>query len=144
MRESGATKLVDDVRIDFRRRGKIEETVATDIFCRFQFDEALGKVGVSLWIGIVAWAVMKVCRESVPLLRIDGPDFGDALGSFAKRGAKRIFGHGRTGEADDGVTRSQAIVNGEVVHGRNDFALGEVSGGAEENNGARLSDAAVN
>ncbi len=70
---------------------------------------------------------MKVGGKFAPLFGIDGPDFGDALGGVAQCGAEGIFGHGRARKAHNGVTRAQPMVNRQVVHRGNDFALGEVS-----------------
>ena len=143
-RETCAAELLDDVRINFRRRGKIKETVASDILRRFQFGEAFGELSISIRIRIIAGTVIKVGSEIVPLLGIDGPDFGDALGRFAQGGSKGVLGHGGARKADDGITRPEPIVNREVVHRGNDFAFGEISRGTEENHRAGLRHSTVN
>src|SRR5207245_784606 len=105
--ESGASKLLDDVRINFRRRGKIKQTVAADVFCRLQFREAFGELSVGIWIRVISGRVIQVGSELVPLVRIDRPNLGDALGRFTKSCAESIFRHGRTRKAHGGIARPQ-------------------------------------
>src|SRR5260370_38751576 len=98
--ETGATELLDDVRINFRRCRKVKETVAADIFGRFQFSETFGELGVGIRIRIVAGTVIKVRSEIAPLFGIDRSDFRNALGGVAQSAAKRFFGHRRARKAD--------------------------------------------
>src|SRR6266436_5753506 len=142
-RESGAAKLRDNVRVNFRRSGKIKQAVATDVLRGFQFRETLGKLRVSFRVGVISGTVIKIGGELVPPFRIDGPDFRNALGRIAQGSAKGFFGHGGTREADDHVARPQGIVNRQIVHRGNDFALGQIARGAEENYGTRLNNAPV-
>ena len=58
--EASFAKLFDDVFINFRRRGEIEKTIATELLRGFEFGEPLDQIGVGLWIGIVAGVVIQV------------------------------------------------------------------------------------
>jgi len=123
--------LFDDVRINFRRRRKIEQTVAAKIFFGFELGQAFCEVRVSLRIGIVAGMVMQIRGEGVPLGRIDWTNFGNRLCGFSDGSAKTVVAHCGAGEADNSVALAQRVMYGQVVHRRDDFAFSEIAGGAK-------------
>jgi len=86
---------------------------------------------------------MEIGRELIPFGGIDGSDFGDALGCFADGRAEAFIAHRSAREADDGVAFAERIVHGEVVHRGQDFALGQITGSAEENHRTGVGDTAV-
>src|SRR5260370_8130143 len=66
--ETGATELLADVRINFRRCRKVKETAAADIFGSFQFRETFGELGVGIRTRTVAGSVIKATTKTAPSL----------------------------------------------------------------------------
>src|SRR4029077_1624460 len=126
-RQSGPPQLLDDVGVDLRRRREIKETVPAKILGRFKLGKSVCQSCVRFLISVIAGAVIEIGGELAPALRIDGSYFGDTLGRSTYGGSKCPVGHGRTGKPHDQVARPQGIMHGEVVQGRNHFALGEIS-----------------
>src|SRR5271170_2717454 len=98
---------------------------------------------VGLRVGVVAGAVVQAGGEVVPLLGVDGAKLRHGLGGFAGGGTKIIVTHRSAGKADDGVTRAERIVIGEIEHRGDHFALGQITGRAKKHNGAGFRGAAI-
>ena len=141
--QAGAAQLLDDVGIDFGRGGKIEEPVAAELFRGLEFCETPHQPDVGIGIGIVARGVREVGRKVAPFLGVDRANLGNGFGGFADAVAEGLVRHGCTSEADDGVARTERIVLREIVHGGDDFALGEIARGAKENDSTGISGRAV-
>ena len=142
-RNAGTAQLLDDVRINFRRRGKVEETVPAQVLGSLQFRQALAKLRVGFRVGIVSGRIIKVGSKSVPLFGVNRPDLGNRFRSFPQTCAEGVLGHIGAGKSDDGVARAECVVRGQVIHRGNDFALSEVSRRSKQNHGARFRHSAV-
>jgi hypothetical protein len=79
-----AAELLDDARINFRRRGQIEESVAPEFFSLFQVRQTLGQLRVSVLVVVVPCAIEKICRESIPLGRFGGTTLANCPCRFAR------------------------------------------------------------
>ena len=63
---------------------------------------------------------------------------GNLAVHLGQAGAEFVVGFVAAGEADDLHAGRQFAIDGEVVEGRDELAVGEVAGGAEDDDGARL------
>jgi len=125
--EAGEAELLDDLRIDFGRRGKIKQAVAAQLFGGFQLFQVLGQLSEIVGISIFAGVILEIGGEVAPLLEINRADLGHGLSGFAERGTKTLVGHWRARKAYDGVFRAERVMVGQVIHGGNYFALGEIA-----------------
>ena len=94
--------------------------------------EALIEPGVA----DVAGNVEEAPREGRPHVLIELGVFAELLDGFAHLLAELVVGQRRAGDADDGESRGQAAVVGQPVERGQQFALGEVAIGAEDDDGA--------
>src|SRR5260370_15084020 len=79
--------------------------------------------------------VVEALDEGVPGVRLDGR-FGKVAHFFGDGLAELFGGHGVEGEADHGELVGQVVAARQIVQSRNQLALGQVPGGAEDHHQA--------
>ena len=141
LRQPGRAELLDDRRKELRRGGQVVEVVPLGAM-RFvhlvqQFFEAL----VGLGIVDIAGQIVEAFGEPVPKLLVDRGG-GELAQLGAHLLAELVVSHCAAREADDGEMLGKQAVAGEIVERGEQFALGEVSGGAEDDHDARIAGAA--
>ena len=88
--KAGAAELLDDLGINFGRRGKIKQAVAAEFLGGFQFLRVLGQLGEIVGVSVVAGVIVEIGSEVLPLLGIDRADLGHGLGGFAEAESRKL------------------------------------------------------
>src|ERR1700735_1583119 len=136
-REACFSKLLDNLRVDFRRGSEIEKAIAAKLGLGVEAIQALRKTAESFRVVVVPGEILKIFQEFtapviVGLWRVG---FGQSFSRFAPELGVVHFCARKSYQAK---SRSEARMEGEIVERRQKFSLRQVAGGAEHYNGARL------
>ncbi len=118
--------------------GEIEEVIFADRRAFRQGLELFREPFVGLGIVEFALEVIDVGRELFPHFLIDRLGVGELLKRVAEVFPEFLVALRPAGEPDDGEVVRQQPVFGQVIKGRDDFAMGEVARGAEDDRRRRL------
>ena len=136
--QAGAAQLLDQQRIDFRRRRDVEESIASQTAVPVQFSQARPESAECLRVFVVPREVKQGGGEGSPLRVVHRTHFGDFARSFARGVAESVVGHGRAREAHDGVAGGQRRVSCQVVERGDQLAARQISRSAKNDDGARI------
>ncbi len=131
--QSRLPQLLHDGSKELRRRGQVEQIVALGAVFAVHAGQLGGESRISGWIGEFAALVIKPLGE--PLKVFGAPVFG-----MQKTGdliAKLVASQVVERDAHDGKSLGQQFGLDQVIKGRDELALGQVAGSAEQNHDAR-------
>src|SRR5580704_3974361 len=131
--QTHVTELLDDRGEKSRRYSEIEEFVPFRVVPLIYFLDLLRQALVGLGVLKIAPDIIDTLLEPVPVPHVDLGVLGNLLG---QRFAKALRGHVVAGRTDDGELLREEIVVGEIAKRGNEFALGKVAGGAENDHDA--------
>jgi hypothetical protein len=138
MIEACGFEVFEDGFEEFRGGGEVEEAVGGGAAFDIELVEETAQ-------GFVAFDILELALMVMDGLGETGPEFlGVGLagvffvGGF-EFGAEDFVAFFTTGEADDFELGRQVTACGDVVEGRDEFAMGEITRGAEDDNGAGFS-----
>ena len=113
-------ELLDDYRVDVRRRGQIEQTVPVEFVRPIQFFQALLQLFKRLWLLIFAGYVSEGLREFLALdFIIIRTGLSEFLYGIDRRLLKFVVGHGSPCETYDCKSPRQTILRRQTVQSRN-------------------------
>src|SRR5690349_3352304 len=120
--EASFVELLDNQRINIRRRGQIKQAVSVELVRAVQFSQTLFQFvkGFRMMIlaGHIGQGLRKFLTLDVIILMIRA-GLSELLYGIDGRLLKRIVAHGSSRKADDGETSRQAILRGQAVQRRN-------------------------
>lgn len=134
--EAGFCELFDDGRKVVRSGGEIENVLGEatgfgQLFERFfEFQVGFGVVEISRM-------VRKFGGEVFPVLSRDGAQTGKLIQAFLHFFAEFVICFGASGKADDRVVGGESAFVLQAEEGGNEFAVGEISAGAEDHHHKR-------
>ena len=134
-RQPSPTEPLDDGRKEIGRHGEVEEHVAPGPVAALHFLQELAELGIGLVVGELAGLVVEGVPQLAPELLVHraGGELADLLRLL---GAERLVGLGLPRDADDRELARQEPVGLQVVERGEELALGQVPGGAEDDDGA--------
>ena len=134
-----ATEEADDVSEELGGDGEVEQAIAAGAGLRVDVGEVLLEVLVAVVVVEVHGEVLDLVHEGLELgvVLIDAAALEDAVLHVGREG----LGEVTPGDADDGELFGEQVLLLEVEEGGEQFALGEVARGAEEDDDAGVRDA---
>ena len=135
--EAGIFQVDEDVVEELRGGGDVEQAVALAAARGIDGIEFLREAAVALGIGELGLVIVDRFDERIPdcLVVAGARNLAVDLG---EPGAELLVGFFPPGEADDFHAGRQFAIDGEVVERGDELAVGEVAGGAEDDDGAGL------
>ncbi len=135
--QAGSTEVGHDVLVGRRRRGQVEEAVAPTAGRGVDLVQPFGEAGVVGGLAEVALLVVDGLGEVVPERTLD------LIAGMLGHGRLHLVGEGgvRVGPArvaHDARLDGQQPGPSEVVEGREDLAVREIAGGAEDDHDGRV------
>src|SRR5262249_3659216 len=121
--------LLDDRREKSRGDGEIEKPVALGVVLHVDFADLLLQAFEGFSIAEISLDVVDALGEPRPGFRIDVRVLWNLVAKFL---AERFRGFIVPREANDGEAFGKLVVLGEIAESGNEFAFGEVAGGAED------------
>ena len=135
--QAGAPEVGDDVAVGAGMGGQVEEAVAAGAALRVERLQPCAEGGIGGLVGEVARLVEDAVGEVVPerLLHRHARELGHRRGHLRPVG---VVGVRPPREGDHRLLGRQQARPGQVVEGRQDLAVRQVAGAAEDDHGARV------
>ena len=143
LREAGGAELLDDRAEQLAGDGKIKDCIAAGLMLRRRLFEGLVEPRIGVGLGQVAGEMGDAARDEIPGLRVErlgcGPGSGirdkapDPLGQIIAIGFDRLW---RAVDGDDREFVGQQLGLGQIVDGRHQEPLRQITAGAKNHQGA--------
>ena len=147
--EARGREIADDSGKELGRDRQIEQATAAETELGVEVVEPLLQLQKRLAVVVVPGLIVQGAHEGVvgrdrgaarPRAACARTVAGAALQLLAHRLAVLLVGHRRAREADHGVVVGKVAGRLQLIEGRNELALGEVPGGAEDHQRERVPD----
>ena len=135
--QAGGGKVLQDALELARRDGEIKEAVAAGAALGVELGEALGQPLVAVGVAEFAAVVEEALGEAGPDFVVN-PGAGEFADGLFQLGAEAGVGLFAPGETDDGKRGGQVAIGGDIVERGDELAVGQIAGGAENDDTARL------
>jgi len=138
--QPGIAQLLDHVAEEALRRGEVEQHVALRAPLALDLSQAHGKAVEGRQVVEIAGVVAHLRAQPIPVLLVElaAGVADEALERGAQALLPRVIGHLAVIESDDREVVGEQPCAPHVVERRDDEPAGEVTGGAEDHDGARI------
>src|SRR5215469_10938634 len=141
--KTGASELLDDVGVNLRWCGYIEETIAAQLTFTVEFLQSLGQAPVGVGVVVIARKISCLACEMLAFRFLRA---GSLLLGYGLRrdGAELLIAHRSAREPQQSKPRRQAGMDGQIVERRQQLPLRQVARSTEHDHRTRfLGDLAV-